>query len=204
MRAPRTGWPSGSVTTPRTTTARAGAARKCVSNRKAASVESLRKADPRKKKAAGKRPEIADMLETPTLPPGNAVNVRGRTGLLTYAGTCGRRTGPFPSRRLAASVGGAWLHSLPAPVRRGAQVRVHSCGAVAEFHRASRTFRCGQGLWVARLPIRKIGRPQDKGVLPVLSHRVGNVKRKRFTPPISLEIGNRRRQAGRIAGSGSV
>src|ERR1039457_4308693 len=120
MRAPRTGWPSASVTTPRTTTARAGAARRCVSNRKAASVESLCKADPRKRKTAGKRPEIADMLETPTLPPGNAVNVRGGTGLLTYAGTCGRRTGPFPSRRLAASVGGSWLHSLPAPVRRGA------------------------------------------------------------------------------------
>src|SRR6266702_3088657 len=87
-RAPGTGRPSASVTTPRTTTARAGVPKikKGESNRKAASVENLRKADARKRKTAKVRPMIEDMSETPTLPPGNVVDVRVGTGLLTYAG----------------------------------------------------------------------------------------------------------------------
>ena len=41
------------------------------------------------------------------------MDVRGETGLLTYAGECRPKTGCFPSRRLAASVGGSWLAFTP-------------------------------------------------------------------------------------------
>ena len=80
----------------------------------------------------------------------------GGTGLLTYAGTCSSMgwTVPFPSpERLQWEGPGG--HSRLSGWR---DVRVHSCGAVAEFHRASRTFRCGQGLKVkqpSQIPSRK-------------------------------------------------
>jgi hypothetical protein len=39
--------------------------------------------------------------------------------------------------------------------------------------------------------LKKIGRPQNEGVPPVLGHRVVNVKRKRLSPLISPQIGKK-------------
>src|SRR5208283_1346084 len=97
-RAPGTGRPSASVTTPRTTTARAGVGKirsaakirvscakrtntNCEDKRKAANAEEARRRD-----AAEERPETEDMWELLRSPPGARLDVRGETGLLTYAG----------------------------------------------------------------------------------------------------------------------
>ena len=99
----------------------------------------------------------------------------------------------FPSRRLAASVGGSWLAFTPLRVVWSG-VRDHSCGAVAEFHRASRTFRCGQWLWVARPPNCKASR-RTKCVTQVVSDRALDVKIMR---PCNCQTASRRRLSGHI------
>src|SRR5580700_8678566 len=60
-------------------------------------------------------------------PLGNVVDVRIGTGLLTYAIHAGGGTGCFPSRRLAATVGGPWpafTRCSPLPARRCARITV--------------------------------------------------------------------------------
>src|SRR5882757_1061828 len=75
---------------------------------------------------------------------------------------------PFPTRW--RSVGGLLAAFTRRPTA-GVPVRVHSCGAVAEFHRASRTFHCGTKVDKCGP---HTGWPQKKG----WSLRYGTVLRK--------------------------
>ena len=78
---------------PRTTTAWAAVIderkkSECERSTKAASARKRAQKRAKRNAADGTAGEMRDMTETPTFPPGNVVNVRGGTGLLTYAGTC--------------------------------------------------------------------------------------------------------------------
>ena len=54
----------------------------------------------------------------------------------------GRRARSFPSRALKATQWEIFDRNLH-PMLQAQVCAIHSCGAVAEFHRASRSFRCG-------------------------------------------------------------
>ncbi|SRR6266702_1087535 len=81
---------------------------------------------------------------------------------------------PFPS---PGGFSGRILAGIHAALFGREHVRVHSCGAVADFHRASRTFRCGQGFWVAQLPGERPAAGQVREI-QVVSDPVDDVKSK--------------------------
>jgi len=86
------------------------------------------------------------------------------TGLLTYAMHDGRGADRFPSQCAAASVGAAGWHSRSVDAAACAN---HSCGAVAESHRASRAFRIGTKGWVERLAMKCDAAEEKKGEIQV-------------------------------------
>ena len=144
------------MTVPRTTTAWAAIAA-VKANAAAMAKDRVRARVARR--AAERRGADRNMGVAPPFPPRERGCVRGGTGLLAYRDAdrawCGRL--PFPAIR--GPVGAALARSSAfTPLGAGYMLRrIHSCGAVAEFHRASRTFRCGTGGGSAATRVRAAG-----------------------------------------------
>src|SRR5665213_3059477 len=113
-----------------------GAAR----NRMAVSAKSVRRAGETDGQRSG-----ADMRWNSYTPPsGMWLMYADGTGLLTDAMHDGRGADRFPSRRLGHQWESYGKHSRSEVAAACAN---HSCGAVAESHRASRAFRIGTKGW---------------------------------------------------------
>src|ERR1700727_1772915 len=149
--APATTAPSGSVTVPRTMMACAENAGKNTDNainRPGLILFRVQDLNGRIaegcNEAAARRTNL-NMSRTPPFPPGNVVDVCIETGLLTDAIHAGLPLElPFPTPNdISGSPGQHSQHISDLNVEFRALCAYLSCGAVAESHRASRTFHCG-------------------------------------------------------------
>ena len=184
-RAPGTGRPSASVTTPRTTTARAGVGkirsaakiRESCAKRPKTIVRARGRRRARKTLAGEMRPMSGRRLRTwvnSYAPPGSAVGCTRRNRSPDLRGCMTAKDWIFPSRRLAASVGGSWLAFTPlrAGWSRRARSQLRGSGGVSpRFPNIPLRARVEGG---ASGKVQ--GHPPDKGVTQVVCDRAVDVK----------------------------